>query len=108
MAIGGGLGKSSHVELKNCYVDSEIVGAGYGVFYHNNSQSSDAQNFVSIHDNYFTADVVIEPFGPSEHMSRALVSNNKAHAVRRVIPSAVDNPPDIDNFEMIAWNNVTA
>ena len=108
VAIGGGLGKSSHVELKNCYVDSELTGAGYGVFYHNNSQSSDAQNFVSIHDNYFTADVVIEPFGPSENMSRALVSNNKAHDVKKVIPSATDNPPDIDNFEMIAWNNVTA
>lgn len=108
VAIGGGLGISSHVELKNCYVDSELVGAGYGVFYHNNSQSEDAQNFVSIHDNYFTADIIIEPFGPSENISKALVSNNKAHDVRRVIPSAIDNPPDIDNFEMIAWNNITS
>lgn len=105
VAIGGGLGKSSHVELKNCYVDSNLTGAAYGVFYHNNSVSADALNFVSIHDNYFTADIVIEPFGPSEHISKALVSNNKARSVRHYQPSAADNPPDIDNFEMVAWNN---
>ena len=105
VAIGGGLGKSSHVELKNCYVDSGTV--GYGVFYHNNSESDEALNFVSIHDNYFTADIVIEPFGPSTKMSKALVSNNKAKTVRHYQPSATDNPPDIDNFELVAWNNVT-
>ena len=105
VAIGGGLGISSHVELKNCYVDSGDT--GYGVFYHNNAESDAAKNFVSIHDNYFTAGVVIESFGPSPLMSRAIVSNNKAEYVRHVQPSAADNPPNINNFEMVAWNNET-
>lgn len=99
VAIGGGLGYSSDVELKNCYVDSGSI--GYGVFYHNASYA-DAQNIVKIHDNYFTAGIFIEPYGPSTLISRALVSNNKASIVGRITSEMTT-----DNFELVEWNNVT-
>lgn len=99
VAIGGGLGYSSDVELKNCYVDSGAV--GYGVFYHNSSYEG-SQSMVKIHDNFFTAGIYIQPYGPSELVSKALVSNNKAPAVARITTSMTE-----DNFELIAWNNDT-
>lgn len=100
VAIGGGLGKSSHVELTNCYVDSGTT--GYGVFYHNNSLHNDAQSFVIIKDCYFTSAIYIEPYGPSTSVSKALVNGNKAKLVDRITSFMT-----VDNFEMIAWNNET-
>lgn len=100
VAIGGGLGYSSDVELKNCYVDSGDI--GYGVFYHNASYEN-AESIVKIHDNYFTAGIYIQPYGSSTLISKAIISNNKASAVSRITTGMT-----VDNFEMIAWNNVTA
>ena len=99
VAIGGGLGKSSYVEFKNCYVDS--TSSGYGVWYHN-ATLADAQSMVVIHDNYVSSYIEIQPSGPSELVSKALVSNNKCRAVERITSSMT-----VDNFQLIEWNNVT-
>lgn len=99
VAIGGGLGNSSDVTLKNCWVDSGT--SGYGVFYHNASSATNPQNIVRIMNNYFTDSIVIQTLGPYTTKSKAIVSNNKAHSVDKTITSG-----SADNIDVMSFNNV--
>lgn len=98
--IGGGLGQASYVEVRNCHCVN-TSGEGYGIWYHNASYGDNAKSTIRIHDNYCNTTIFVQPMGVSEQITNAIISNNKCKHVGKV------GTYDIDNIELIEFNNVT-
>lgn len=104
--IGGGLGKSSTIEVVGCHIvnyNAFTTPSEWALFYHNNSMY-EAINKITIKDCYCVGKILIESLGVSvENTSQAFVSNNFATGgVEHVIGDS-----GAENIKMYAWNNVT-
>lgn len=100
VAIGGGLGTNSYIEVCNCLIENAAEG-GYGIFYHNSADQGKSK--IMLHDNVLTkGDITIESYGPSEKdTSYAIVSNNKCGKINDIKYDGADN------ITLYSYNNIT-
>ena len=98
VGIGGGFGKSSDITVTGCVIINERTDSlGYGIYYHNNSES-DSISYLKIDGNYVSDNIVVQPFGTTTKISTAVISGNHCNAIVK-IPNAVDN------IKMYSFNN---
>lgn len=99
VGIGGGLGQSSHITVRNCIVISGSDAIGYGIFYHN-AATGNSKSHIIIENNFVKDNIIIEPYGASTHISTSIVCGNKCNDVKKVMGG------DIDNITLYDFNNV--
>lgn len=97
VAIGGGFGKASGIDVYNNTILS--LYEGYSIFYHNNPEQS--KSMLNIYNNVCDYDIVVEAYGTGNKENHATVCNNKA---RNVYYYKFDN---IDNIDCVIYNNKT-
>ena len=103
IAIGGGLGQSSDVTVKNCIFRqlSSVHGDCRAVYYHNAQNGENAVSNIKITGNYCNyGSIFIHSFGASTKKSTAIVSNNRCSAV-----TLFKQNENVDNIDLYEFNN---
>ena len=100
-AIGGGLGVCGNYLLENNYIKSS--NNSYDMRYHNNV--AEAKNRLTFVGNYFYSRLRIANYGVSApHTTECFVSNNSM--ADTIIHNNESSDYNIENIEVIEWNNV--
>ena len=107
--IGGGLGKSGNIEIRNCdfYSDNNGDNAGVGAVSYHNGQPADIMSFISITGCFFNGNngtVRASWYGLSTLVSKMLATNNSF----KIAPifRAETQDSNIQNIELTQFNNV--
>ena len=103
--IGGGLGKSGTIIIRNCMFEGITVGNYYAVTYHNN-RNVDAKSQIYCSGNYIKGDYGFQfyRYGDSIEKTTVMLSDNNVGRATDTHYSGEDQWPD--NMEVIEWNNI--
>ena len=107
--IGGGLGKSANIEIRNCifYSDNDGDNTGVGAVSYHNGEYADIKSFISITGCYFDGNngtFRASWYGLSTLITEIIATNNSL----KIAPifRAETAGSTIENMELIAFNNV--
>ena len=100
--IGGGLGSACEIIIKNCFFKSIGSDGTQIVTYHN---GGNGKSYIVIDSCYFAGETTCRCsyYGGSTEISKMMVSNCSMGS--RPIKIQESSDYDIDNFELIEWNN---
>lgn len=106
--IGGGMGKSGNIEIRNClfYSDNNGANAGIGAVSFHNGAAAGIQSFVSIIGCYFDGNngtIRASWYGVSTLISEVLASGNSFKIAP--IYRAETQDSNIQNIKLTAFNN---
>ena len=107
--IGGGLGKSANIEIRNCifYSDNDGDNTGVGAVSYHNGEYADIKSFISITGCYFDGNngtFRASWYGISTLITTVLASNNSLKI--EPIIRAETAGSTVENVEFIGFNNI--
>ena len=102
--IGGGFSKNGRIYVDSCSFESIGATPANPLVSWHNAEIADAQSTLVISGCYFKQGTIrITWFGTSTKISRVMVSNNSL--MGSIIFRAETSAYDIQNVELLAWNN---
>ena len=102
--IGGGFSKNGRIYVENCSFESIGATPANPLVSWHNAEIADAQSTLVISGCYFKQGTIrITWYGTSTKISRVMVSNNSL--MGSIIFRAETSAYDIQNVELLAWNN---
>ena len=107
--IGGGLGKSANIEIRNCifYSDNNGDNAGVGAVSYHNGEYADIKSFISITGCYFDGNngtFRASWYGISTLITYLLASNNSLKIAPIIRAETAGST--VENVELIGFNNI--
>lgn len=107
--IGGGLGKSANIEIRNCifYSDNNGANANVGAVSYHNGEYADIKSFIAITGCYFDGNngtIRASWYGISTLITQVIASNNSLKIAPIVRAETAGS--SVENVEFIGFNNV--